>query len=635
MSPSRKSKETKTDYNWLAGAAVAFLLAMVSLLLYPGYAVGIDDLRYFPPAIQANIEPYLYARDFLMSASQAEATLFDEVIAAGAGYDADNLPATLFWVMFVARMAFFLGVSLLAFAFTRNVVLALLMPLVFVVAHHAPVSNAYPPMKWFFSFELEPHPRALGMSLGVLALGLYFVKRHLACWLLLTLAAVLHPLSVLPLLAALGAHSLAQEVIWHQRFAYLGYYLLPVIGLVLMSVIVTSGQALANDLWLRMDRVWVEFSQIQTPWVFISEYFTPPFLLGIVLPLFLMYLIAIAGDRIRADALGTLTIISAVFVALIFFSVLAFDQLQFIFFGQLQLHRALHYLTILLPVAALSALALEITDAKGKMLPKVALVAAFVVICTSGEYIWLPLGLATLFAAILVLREKLFRSDRILGAAYLLLIIVAVLGTAIRHPDAVSQLHLLRDFVLAFGSDIVTAFGLFTLWAVKPTVALLIIIVMVLFAAARLRTPLQTLALLLACEALALAVLALHFGDYTRIVAPYRPSTPTAAWVQQNVGKDDLIFVSTAAEDQGVELRNHQGKSIFFTDFGRSQGTFNRTYALEWQHRHRLRAAPRKHAADLARYNIDYYIVGNAEEPFEGLEPVFTGARFRVLVPQR
>ncbi len=628
----RKTALPETKLNIWVFASVAFLFAMGSIFLAPGYKAEVEEQRYYLPPIMQQMDSALYERDFLVSASQAESSLFDEFIAKMAFDVPANIPSALFWVMFLARMMFFLGISLIAFAFTRNTFFALLVPLAFIIGYQDIVSSAMPPKNWLFSLSLELHPRSLATPMALLALGLFFLDRFRAALILLSLGFLVHPLTVLPITVALFIYTLVTEIIIKRNFRFALWYLLPLTSYVLMdSIVSTSGAAVQNDIFLQIDSAWLAFGQAWTPWVFFADYLQLTLALGVLLPLLLLFLISVISNRIDPPMLGKITLVTMVIVLLTVVGVIAFDRFGLIFFGQLQLHRGLHLLTILLPLAALSVALLEIFYRDHDPLNKGVFLLLFLVITLGGQGLWLPITLAICFAAFYLVSEAHFRSQPALLTAYTFFAVVLIVKTIISHPSAHTQLNLLQTFFHELVTDPVAALNLFLLWIIPIAAAAALLFGIVISWQWCVVSQQRSLLTIVGSKLTALAILLFFLPTYGKIVEPHKPHNQISYWIRTYVGDEELLFVSKHAEAIGVEARNHLGKNVFFTESGQSLGLYNRSYALEWEHRRQIRQDPDQFMQALADYDIDYYIFRNDELPVEGLSSVFKGEQYVVM----
>lgn len=615
---------------WLL-TTVAFLFSLVSLFLYPGYEIGQDDQRYFLPPILQNMQPELFERDFLMSASQSEATVFDEIVAIAALHQPDNIPMILFWGTFLARTILFLGISLLAFSFTQNLFFAALSPVFFLIGHHEFVTNAMPPKFWLFSFGMELHPRSFTIPMSVLAMGLFFLERHALTWVVLAIGLLIHPLSIIPVIISIGGYTFLVRILLNREYKYALWYLFPIASMIVLILLVGNGSAMDNSLLQKADPRWLAFSKEQTPWMFFGDYLHQTLQLGVFLPLLLFFLITTTNNRVAPAIVGKLMIICMILASLAIVSIFTFDQLGLVFFGQFQLHRSFHLLTIILPLAVLGTAVLELSQREASLLRRVTFATLFLSVCLGGEYFLLPLSLLTLFVALYFSAQQYFHNSLLLLSSYVFFAVVCIIKTIISHPVAQQQFALLRDFFVALLIDPILSFGLLTLWAV-PVFATAVALILILMNWNRQIIKMShKLIFYTTCGVFALSILFGFHSQYSVYTNPFRLDSDAAYWVQSNIPKNALIFVSLGSENFGKDIRNYLGMSVFFTEFGRSQGTFNRNYAFEWEYRRKLQQNPLQHQAEFVNYGIDYFVFRNSEERFSDLPIVFQDDEYVIL----
>jgi hypothetical protein len=169
-----------------------------------GYRYGAADQAFYVPAALERIDPTLFPRDAVLIASQAQLTLFDEVIAVLSRITALPLPA-LFAVLYCATLALLAAALWLIGSRVYRTQWAILALIAGLTLRHAIARSGTNSLEAYF------HPRQLAFALGALAVAAFLRGRLAVVAGLVVAAGLLHPTTALWFAIWLGIAAAVNE----------------------------------------------------------------------------------------------------------------------------------------------------------------------------------------------------------------------------------------------------------------------------------------------------------------------------------------------------------------------------------------------------------------------------------------
>jgi len=171
---------------WTAAVLAALTFMGLATANAGGYRYGVSDQAFYIPALAKALDPALFPRDTAVLAPQMGAWLGDDVVAAVSRVTAVDLP-TLAGVLQIATLILLAGAVAYLLRGLRASWWAVAGGLAIAsLRHHIPGTGAN-------SLEGYFHPRVLAFALGLWALAFVLRRRVVPAFLMIALAAIVHP----------------------------------------------------------------------------------------------------------------------------------------------------------------------------------------------------------------------------------------------------------------------------------------------------------------------------------------------------------------------------------------------------------------------------------------------------------
>jgi hypothetical protein len=225
---------------WLVGVVAFLVLATANS---GGYRYGVSDQAYYIPAIQQHLTPGLFPRDHALLDAQAHLMTSDELTAGLTTRTGLSLPAISVGIYVVSLVVLLLAAAVFARGMAYSWWAVVVFGLLLTFRHRIAKTGAN-------SLEGYMHPRQLAFGIGVAALACIVRGRHGLAFLLVGMAALLHPTTALWFAIVVGIAAFVNQPRWRPALGGVA-----VVGAMASAWMVFAGP-LAGRL-VTMDALWL------------------------------------------------------------------------------------------------------------------------------------------------------------------------------------------------------------------------------------------------------------------------------------------------------------------------------------------------------------------------------------------